>query len=123
MKVRLFKKTLKTLLLLISALVLIFLVAWTVRKIRVVKETSILKTNHFQISYKGILKKEAEEISKALEENYDHIRTELQDPQHEVINVFIHPNQKDFNSATGLKNSTANGTKPYHPFSNSDSLM
>ncbi|TRX25529.1 hypothetical protein FNW25_08795 [Flavobacterium franklandianum] len=62
------------------------------------------------MTYNGILESEAEDISKALELNYERIRTELKDPKHEKISVFIYPNQNDFNNATGIKNSNASGT-------------
>ncbi|WPP49769.1 hypothetical protein [Catalinimonas niigatensis] len=81
-----------------------------IRKSRVVKETQLIESEHFSLNYKGILKSEAEEMSSALESNYHRIRIELDDPNHDKINVFVHPTQKDFNTATGLKNSTANGT-------------
>ena len=106
---KLFRKILKSLLLVIAGLVFIFFTLWAIRKFRVVKEITQINTSHFQINYKGILKTEAEDISKSLEENYNRIRTELNDPEHNTISVFIHSTQNDFNSATGLKNSTANG--------------
>ncbi|MBP6759117.1 MAG: hypothetical protein KA133_07695, partial [Flavobacterium sp.] len=53
---------------------------------------------------------EAESISEALEFNYERIRTELEDPKHEKTSVYIHPNQEDFNKATGLVKSKASGT-------------
>lgn len=74
------------------------------------KETQLIESEHFNLNYNGILKSEAEEMSLALESNYDRIRTELNDPDHKKINVFVHPTQKEFNNATGLQNSTANGT-------------
>ena len=105
-----FRKILKTTFLLIGILALIYLTTFIIRKISVVKEQTVLQTNHFKINYKGILKKEAKSISKSLEENYNRIRTELNDPEHDTITVFIHSTQQEFNSATGLMNSKANGT-------------
>ena len=81
-----------------------------IRKAIVVKETQLIVSEHFNLNYKGILKSEAEEMSLTLESNYNRIRTELGDPEHKKINVLVHPTQKEFNEATGLKNSTANGT-------------
>lgn len=104
------KKVLKTILLIIGSLALIYFATFIIRKIRVVKEQAVLQSNHFTINYKCILKQEAENISKSLEENYSRIRTELDDPEHDTINVFIHSSQNEFNKATGLKNSNANGT-------------
>jgi hypothetical protein len=107
---KMFRKILKITFLLIGILVLIYLATFIIRKITVVKEQTVLQTNHFKINYKGILKKEAESISKSLEENYARIRTELNDPEHDTITVFIHSTQQEFNTATGLINSKANGT-------------
>jgi len=104
------KRILKITLLLIGTLALIYFATFIIRKINVIKEQTVLQTNHFKINYKGILKKEAESISKSLEENYSRIRTELNDPEHDTINVSIHSTQQEFNSATGLINSKANGT-------------
>jgi len=81
-----------------------------IRKIRVESETKLINTTNFAITYTGILQSEAEDISLALEYNYNRIRTELKDPKHEKISVFIYPTQKDFNKATGLVNSKASGT-------------
>jgi hypothetical protein len=69
-----------------------------------------LRTDHFVISYHGIYQREAQDIADNLEKNYGRIRSELGDPDHETIRVFVHPTQDDFNKATGLSNSTANGT-------------
>lgn len=82
----------------------------TIRGIRVVDELTQLKTDHFKITYYGIYKDEAEEIGRELEANYERIRTDLRDPEHDIIRVFIHPTQEDFNKSTGLINSSANGT-------------
>jgi hypothetical protein len=103
-------KIIKWILLIIGCIGLVFLATFITRKIRVVKEQTTLKTNHFKINYKGILKSEAESISKSLEENYNRVRTDLKDPEHDTISVFIHSTQQDFNSATGIANSNANGT-------------
>lgn len=104
------KKIIKAILLIISLLGVVYFLTFIIRKIRVVKEQTIITTNHFRISYSGILEAEAESITKSLEENYNRVRTELHDPEHDTIDVFVHPNQEEFNSATGLNNSTANGT-------------
>lgn len=103
-------KITKIILLTVGCLILMFFISLTIRKIRVVSETKEIKTSNFDIAYKGILENEAVDISKALEGNYDRIRGELKDPKHEKISVFIHPTQDDFNEATGLVNSKANGT-------------
>ena len=57
----------------------------------------------------GIHKEEAQNVADNLEAHYDRIRVDLNDPDHEIIQVFIHPTQTDFNKGTGLFNSTANG--------------
>lgn len=106
----LFKKVSKSVLILVTGLVLIYFTTYFIRKIRIVKELTFIPTTHFNINYNGILKTEAENIATSLEENYNRIRTELNDPPHDTIHVFIHSSQNDFNNATGLKNSTANGT-------------
>jgi hypothetical protein len=104
------KKIAKFILLSIGGLATIFLITFLIRKVRVDSETKKINSTNFVVNYSGILESEAETISKALELNYDRIRTELKDPKHEKISVFIYPNQNDFNKATGLINSTASGT-------------
>jgi hypothetical protein len=89
---------------------LVFVIAFVFRILRVEKETKIIKSTHFDVTFNGILQAEAENISKALEQNYERIRLDLADPAHHKISVFIHPNQDEFNKATGLVNSKANGT-------------
>ena len=69
-----------------------------------------LKTDHFRISFQGIHQGEAQAVADSLESNFNRIRTHLNDPDHEAVRVYIHATQADFNSATGLENSTANGT-------------
>ena len=54
-------------------------------------------------------KKKHKTIADNLEEHYDRIRVDLNDPDHEIIQVFIHPTQAEFNKGTGLFNSSANG--------------
>jgi hypothetical protein len=103
------KKVFRVLLLLLGTLTITYFSALLIRKIRVVKTPTLIYTNHFKISYHGILKSEAESISKSLEDNYGRIGTELNDPEHDTISVYIHPTQKEFNHATGLLNSKANG--------------
>lgn len=103
------KKILKGILLAIGALTIVYFSAFLFRKVRVEKSTTFIQTSHFKISYAGILKSEAESISKSLEANYNRIRQELTDPEHDIISVYIHPTQKEFNIATGLLNSNANG--------------
>ena len=103
------KKILKFTLLVIACLALIYFTTFIIRKIRVEDSQKII-TTHFDINYSGILKSEANDISKALEANYDRIRKELGDPEHNKISVYIHSTQKDFNKATALSDSKANGT-------------
>jgi hypothetical protein len=103
------KKVFRVLLLLLGTLTITYFSALLIRKIRVVKTPTLIYTNRFKISYHGILKSEAESISKSLEDNYGRIGTELNDPEHDTISVYIHPTQKEFNHATGLLNSKANG--------------
>jgi hypothetical protein len=104
------KKLLKIILLSIGGLALTFLITFLIRQIRVERETKKINSTNFVINYNGILESEAENIAKALELNYERIRTDLSDPKHGKISVFIHPNQNEFNKATGLMNSNANGT-------------
>lgn len=92
------------------SIIFVFLVALFFRLLRVEKETKSIKSAHFDVIYSGILKAEAENISKALEQNYERVRQDLADPKHDKITVFIHSNQEEFNKATGLVNSKANGT-------------
>lgn len=104
------KKNIKIFLLTIGCLVVLFFMSFFIRNIRVESETKIINSRNFVVNYNGILKREAEIISNELELNYDRIRKDLKDPKHEKISVFIYPTQKDFNQATGLVNSKANGT-------------
>lgn len=84
--------------------------SFVIRNIKVESEVKKINSINFEVNYIGILKSEAEDISKELEFNYERIRTDLQDPKHEKISVFIYPTQKKFNHVTGLVNSKANGT-------------
>jgi hypothetical protein len=104
------KKISKIILLSIGGLATIFFIPFLIRKIRVESETKKINSTNFVVNYNGILENEAEDISKALELNYERIRTDLNDPKHGKISVYIHPSQNEFNKATGLMNSNANGT-------------
>ncbi|HEX6890197.1 MAG TPA: hypothetical protein VF141_05880 [Chryseolinea sp.] len=97
-------------LLIVSGLLLSYFGAKITRSVSVVDTVTELRTDHFVISYHGIYRSEAKDVADSLEKNYDRIRTDLGDPDHEVIRVFVHPTQDDFNEGTGLPNSTANGT-------------
>ena len=103
-------KKLKVIFLVFGGLIITYVGARIFRNISVGDKIAKLETDHFVISYQGIYKEEAQETAKNLEENYDRIRGDLNDPEHETIRVFIHPTQTDFNSGTGLLNSSANGT-------------
>ncbi|MHA8067794.1 hypothetical protein ACS6L2_00780 [Aquirufa ecclesiirivi] len=100
----------KITLLSIGCLATIFLITFLIRKLRVESDNKNISSTNFVVNYYGILESEAEDISIALELNYDRIRTELKDPKHDKISVFIYPNQSDFNKAIGIKNSNASGT-------------
>jgi hypothetical protein len=103
-------RKLKIVFIVLGGLVIIYFGASTFRNIFVVNKMTELKTDHFVISYQGIYEGEAQETAKKLEENYDRVRGNLNDPEHETIRVFIYPTQADFNKGTGLLNSSANGT-------------
>lgn len=81
-----------------------------VRSFLVTDHITHIKTAHFNISYQGVFREEANDVANQLEAQYDKIRTDLNDPVHDTIRVFIHPTQKDFNTATGLLHGNANGT-------------
>jgi len=102
-------KKLKTIFLVFSGLILGYFGAKTFRSASTVDKLTELKTDHFVISYQGIYKNDAQNVADELEAHYDRIRANLNDPDHEIIQVFIHPTQADFNKGTGLFNSTANG--------------
>lgn len=113
LKLKLMKKVkiiVKITLLSIGCLATIFLITFLIRKLRVEGDNKNISSTNFVVNYYGILESEAEDISIALELNYDRIRTELKDPKHDKISVFIYPNQSDFNKAIGIKNSNASGT-------------
>lgn len=80
------------------------------RSFSVVDQQTELRTDHFVILYQGIYQKEAQDIADNLEGHYGRIRTNLGDPDHNIIRVVVHPSQEDFNKETGLLNSGANGT-------------
>lgn len=104
------RKIVKISLTTLGCFALFFLLSFIIRQIRVDDNLQKINTPNFTIIYNGIIKNEATEIAEALESNYNRIRTELKDPKHGRISVFIHPTQEDFNKATGLLNSKANGT-------------
>jgi len=81
-----------------------------IRTVSVEDKVTELRSDHFLISYYGIYKNEAQNIASSLESNYNRIRTDLNDPNHKTIRVFVYPTQKDFNKGTGLLNSVAIGT-------------
>jgi hypothetical protein len=103
-------KKLKITLSVFGGLIFIYFGAKAFRSILVVDKQTELRTDHFIISYKGIHDEEAQDIADNLEKNYNNIRTNLDDPAHDTIRVFVHPTQTDFNNETGLPNSTAKGT-------------
>lgn len=104
------KTLIKIILLVFGGLIITYYGVRTFRSFSVVDNLTELKTDHFVISYNAIYKKEAQDIADNLEKNYHRIRTDLNDPDHDTIRVFVHPTQADFNKGTGLLNSTANGT-------------
>jgi len=104
------KKIIKTILIIIVCCILIFFISSTIRSFRVESSHKEIVTENFTIFYSGILASEAEIISNTLESNYGRIRTDLKDPEHSKILVYVHPTQSEFNKATGLSNSNANGT-------------
>lgn len=103
------KKIVKIILLSMGGLIAIFFITFLIRKLRVESDTKKINSTNFEVTYIGILESEAEDISESLELNYERIRTELKDPKHNVISVYIHPTQKEFINATGLLNSDAIG--------------
>jgi hypothetical protein len=90
--------------------VLLYFSAMVFRSLGVVDTPSTLSTEHFLISFQGIYQEEAHAVANYLEGNYERVRNALNDPDHEVVHVFIHGTQSDFNNATGLVKSNANGT-------------
>ncbi len=107
---RRFKKIPVIILVVFGLLGFLYLLSFSIRKIGVVTDSREINTPHFSITYKGIFEGEAEDMANSLEANYDRVRTELDDPEHGKIAVYVHPTQKDFNNATGLINSKADGT-------------
>lgn len=103
-------KKFRIIILVFGGIILTYLGAKTIRSVSVISKPAELRTDHFIISYQGIFRGDAQDIADNLEKNYNRIRENLHDPAHEVIRVFVHPTQSDFNKGTGLLNSTANGT-------------
>lgn len=100
----------KVFLLLFIGLIVVYFGIKAFRSVSVVDALTELKTEHFIVSYKGIYQGEAQEIVDNLERNYDRIRIDLNDSEHNTIRVFVYSSQTDFNRGTSLLNSTANGT-------------
>ena len=102
-------KKLKYIVLVSAGLILVYFGAKMLRSASAVDKLTELKTKHFVITYQGIYKEEAQDVADNLEKHYDRIRIDLNGPDHEIIHVFIHPTQTEFNNGTGLSSSTANG--------------
>jgi len=90
--------------LVIAFLLISFFGLKSLREFRVVNEVTQLKTDHFIIAYKDILPKDAEDVGRKLEDNFNRIREELNDPEHGAIKVFIHGSREEFYGSTGLGN-------------------
>jgi len=103
-------KKFKIIVFVFGGLPLVYFGAMAFRTLAVEDKVTQLRTNHFIISYHGIYEEEAQDIAENLEGHYNGIRSDLKDPDHETIRVFVHPTQDDFNKGTGLLNSSANGT-------------
>jgi hypothetical protein len=80
------------------------------RQFTVAEPLTNLATDHFDIFYYGIYTSEAESVAQSLEENYERIRNELGDADHQKLTVYIYPNRSDFNKKTGLLHGNATGT-------------
>lgn len=102
-------KKVKTISLVFAGVIITYLGIMAFRSISVVDSLTELRTDHFVISYRGIYNDEAHDIARHLEGNYDRIRANLNDPDHDTIRVFIHSKRADFNNGTTLLNSNANG--------------
>lgn len=81
------KKALKRLIFIIIGLFVTYYSLKTIRAFGVVDELTEIKTEHFVITYHGIYKDEAEEVARVLEASYERIRTNLDDPEHDIIQV------------------------------------
>jgi len=103
-------KKLRILFYVIILLILSFFGSKILRGLLVINELTQVKSDHFLITYHGIYEEEAEEVAAILENNYEQIRKDLNDPDHDIVRVFIHPTRKDFSKATGLSNVTVTGT-------------
>ena len=104
------KKLLRILLIFLSTVLTIYLTVFFARKWTVIDKAAQMNTAHFRIHYQGIYRGEAAATGKILEANYERINAELGNADQDNIDVYIYPNQQQFNEGTGLENSTANGT-------------
>ncbi|UBM59525.1 hypothetical protein LAG90_02500 [Marinilongibacter aquaticus] len=104
------KKLFRSTLIVCGLVTLFYFGASFVRSGRVTEDVREINTSHFILQYKGILESEAQGMAEYLEANYSRVRNDLADPEHEKISVYVHPDQNEFNKATGLANSRANGT-------------
>jgi len=103
-------RTSRIILFVLGLVILSYFGAKILRSFSVEDSSAELKTDHFRVSFQGIYKGEAQAVADSLESNFNRIRTNLNDPNHEAVRVYIHATQADFNRATGLIKSTANGT-------------
>jgi hypothetical protein len=103
-------KLLKPSLRVLVCIVLVFLVLIGFRSVFVSQEPTTFRTQHFVVTHHGVFAGEAQDLAAALEMHYDRIRSELNDPEHDTIQVYVYGSQHDFNKGTGLTNSHANGT-------------
>ncbi len=97
--------------------ILIYFGAKGIRYFTVTKSLSELKTQHFTVKYNGVYLSNATEIAEDLESNYERIRSALKDPDHDIITVYVHGSQTDFNIQTGLTehaNGTSRGPLEFH---------
>ena len=90
--------------------VLSFFALKTLRGFLVTDQLTELKTDHFLITYYGVYQSDGEDLANMLENNFYQIRNDLNDPDHGMIKVFVHPTRTDFSRATGLSSSSVTGT-------------
>lgn len=65
-------------------------------------EKQVLSTDHFNIHFHQVSSWDAERISDELEKNYYRITEDLQAPKHPKVQVYIHPNNEEFQREVGF---------------------
>ncbi len=98
--------------LLLGVGIIAFLGSWVYRSIQVSGEVQEIATEHFIISYSGILDREAQTVADSLELNYTRLLKSLKVAEHPTVTVHLHPNQSAFDTVTGWPGAAGTSAGP-----------